>query len=1073
MSRRYSYARLLTALAAALGWAGCVRTDVAGRLDVVVVERVTSTTIEGLPVELRVPMPGAAVALRPAGGAGDAFAPVWNQAATDDEGRAGFAGVEGLYDVLVDVDGDAVADLIEPRVASGSTAVVVYERPAAPATDATKKGSTKPPTAETDPVVAAAPLPVLDGMWLNGGAASTNSYFVEVTVAAENAAEIALTETPPAYGLRARFAAKTAYRFSAGQGPKTLWAIVYNADGEFAGPVSATITVYEHPPYPPVAALLRVTTNPPGSPDFLAGLPGAVYPGNTVKVYADHNHARLLGTALAGADGAFGPLDIHDGSDSNFANVEKPFDLVYVTSTDVFGQESADVWIENDSTPPWDWKLSAAWENKYPPASIGNRGEAFRVTLTAAADVAGARIYLPPFGGASYMDAPANPSPSYTASMTIPVDRYLDAAGPVTAMVWDAAFNSIGDCERIGRDCVVHELNAAPPAPPTTVTLEGGNRRLLIKWNDVNLDTETYAFHLTLATGESAFIDMPASNNLCAGSGGAKLCQQNVPDLINCRDYWVTVNLIDRGLNETGFSAPVSTLVILPPPDISAWGGVADPSNGYGSLYFTMTPVENASGYQLHFADRAGAPYDYTAPGGAASPVSYTSLPRGYGSPEVGGLPYGARFYLAATALDGACSSAYSAEVSATTDLRVVRYLDGADGEAFGGALASAGDLDGEGRPDLLVGGAGRRLAKAVTAAAGAPFASFAPFFPSPNLDLPGTPLAAVDLDGDGVDEVVVGAPLESPGGLFMAGKVSVFTAGSALLGEIDGDVEGLQYGHAVAPVGDLNGDGYAEFAVGALGCAHRDCLWGDGPQEGPSRVDVIDGATLTVLRSHAGPSGLLFGASLAGGFDLDADGVPDYVIGAPAAAGHESLGKVYVVDGATGVETSIANVFGRVRFGAALTTAVVDGAPMIFIGSPGATDTDAGYVQALAKVPVGLATFWALRGEALNATARFGSALRVGGRVDGDDVTDLLVGAPGSIQDFAYGPGSAFVVDARSGAARFELRGHGCDGGLGFALTAVPDLNAAPRAEWFAAAPGSSCNGILSGRIYLLTTDP
>jgi hypothetical protein len=63
-------------------------------------------------------------------------------------------------------------------------------------------------------------------------------------------------------------------------------------------------------------------------------------------------------------------------------------------------------------------------------------------------------------------------------------------------------------------------------------------------------------------------------------------------------------------------------------------------------------------------------------------------------------------------------------------------------------------------------------------------------------------------------------------------------------------------------------------------------------------------------------------------------------------------------------------------------------------------------------------------------------------------------------------------VLDAATGTIRYEVRGTGCGGALGYGLATLPQLNVFPRQEWLATAPGSVCNGFRSGRIYLFTTD-
>ncbi|XP_071538638.1 integrin alpha-5-like isoform X2 [Panulirus ornatus] len=149
-----------------------------------------------------------------------------------------------------------------------------------------------------------------------------------------------------------------------------------------------------------------------------------------------------------------------------------------------------------------------------------------------------------------------------------------------------------------------------------------------------------------------------------------------------------------------------------------------------------------------------------------------------------------------------------------------------------------------------------------------------------------GFSLAAGDLDGDGVTDLVVGAPL-APGarGAPDAGKVYVYYAPgkkvapriSPLL--LEGQVNWGHFGQAVTSPGDLNLDGYDDCVVGA-------------PQEEGGAVYVFSGGPDGLLphptqRIHASdfsPDLRGFGFSLDGGQDMDNNGYPDLIIGAPSS---------------------------------------------------------------------------------------------------------------------------------------------------------------------------------------------
>jgi FG-GAP repeat protein len=135
---------------------------------------------------------------------------------------------------------------------------------------------------------------------------------------------------------------------------------------------------------------------------------------------------------------------------------------------------------------------------------------------------------------------------------------------------------------------------------------------------------------------------------------------------------------------------------------------------------------------------------------------------------------------------------------------------------------------------------------------------------------------AAGDVDGDGVPDVVVGEPwfdrISKGLPLHDCGRVLVFSgASSSEIWEVSG-WDGDWLGWSVGSLGDVNGDGHADIIAGA-------------PYEfGTGGVMGIDGASSFQLFTIAGDgAGDLFGWSVAGlRGDISGDGIPDFVVGAP-----------------------------------------------------------------------------------------------------------------------------------------------------------------------------------------------
>jgi hypothetical protein len=260
-------------------------------------------------------------------------------------------------------------------------------------------------------------------------------------------------------------------------------------------------------------------------------------------------------------------------------------------------------------------------------------------------------------------------------------------------------------------------------------------------------------------------------------------------------------------------------------------------------------------------------------------------------------------------------------------------------------------DVDGDGKPDSAVGVSGGGLAVYLGGATGlaqAPIFLASPDSAKANFGF--VVAAAGDLDGDGFGDLAVGECGKGTTRVHVyygSPQGSGLRASSQTLDSPDGQ---SGFGCRVAGAGDLDGDGYADLAVARVGDDFGGGLYiyrggpnglpststrMDSPDQKPSRLGYslagvgdldgdgfddlaateIDYSALTgvlhLYRGAAGgisnqaqitigsndPNGLQFGASVASAGDLDGDGLPDLVLGAPAvttAAGYPELHVFY-----------------------------------------------------------------------------------------------------------------------------------------------------------------------------------
>ncbi len=234
-------------------------------------------------------------------------------------------------------------------------------------------------------------------------------------------------------------------------------------------------------------------------------------------------------------------------------------------------------------------------------------------------------------------------------------------------------------------------------------------------------------------------------------------------------------------------------------------------------------------------------------------------------------------------------------------------------GTSFGAAVATGGDLDGDGYDDLVVGayqtgGGVGALHVYYGGAAGLDRARDEQVVASDAgpATLYGRQVAFVgDVNGDGEDDVVVGAEFDGTAGS-LAGAVYLYLGGSLGIDvasevKIPGRAAGDQFGSAVAGAGDVDGDGYDDVLVGAYGDArggvHSGAVW--VLHGGPSGLDRARDVELFASDAQAEA---VFGRWVAGLGDVDGDGFGDVAVGSFGADGDE--GAVYVFfGGPTGLD--------------------------------------------------------------------------------------------------------------------------------------------------------------------------
>ncbi len=413
-------------------------------------------------------------------------------------------------------------------------------------------------------------------------------------------------------------------------------------------------------------------------------------------------------------------------------------------------------------------------------------------------------------------------------------------------------------------------------------------------------------------------------------------------------------------------------------------------------------------------------------------------------------------------------------------------------GSQFGYSVATAGDVNGDGYSDVVVGATlydngqaneGRAFVYFGSAAGLQPAAAWTAESGQLNAELGVSVGTAGDVNADGYSDVIVGA-FGYDNGQLDEGRALVYHGSSAGPGPtaswtVESNQVSAQLGVSVGTAGDVNGDGFADAIVGAL--FHDDTQVDEGGAfvYHGSAAGLSPAAVWTAAGAQASAQ---LGVSVATAGDVNGDGYADVIVGADLYDnGEASEGRAFVYHGsASGL--SAAAVWTaesdqpNAHFGFSVGTAGDvngDGYADVIAGANfydnGQTEEGRAFVYHGSAAGLSLAAGWTA--ESNQASAQFGFSVATAGDVNGDGYADVIAGASG-YDNGQTDEGRAFVYHGSaaglSSAAAWTAESNQAGARFGLSVATAGDVNGDGYADATVGADGYDNGQTDEGRAFV-----
>jgi len=382
----------------------------------------------------------------------------------------------------------------------------------------------------------------------------------------------------------------------------------------------------------------------------------------------------------------------------------------------------------------------------------------------------------------------------------------------------------------------------------------------------------------------------------------------------------------------------------------------------------------------------------------------------------------------------------------------------------FGNDVSGAGDINGDGYSDVIVGASeyATSTGRAYLFNGGAVMDNTADvtltgeFF---NNDFGSTVSGAGDVNGDGYSDVIVGANGYSAS----SGRAYLFYGGTVMNNVVDntlsGEGTGNYFGFSVSEAGDVNGDGYSDVIIGSI-------AYNASTGRAYVYTNTMSGEDIPDLSVTGEASANYFGASVSSAGDVNGDGYSDVIVGAPSYS--SNTGRAYIYYGGV-IMNNVADV---TMTGEASTSFGQSVSGSGDVNGDGYADVIVGAVQynsytGRAYIYYGGAAMnngadVTMTGEALNY--QFGQSVSGAGDVNGDGYSDVFVGSP----TYNTNVGRSYIYlggAAMNNVADVTMTGEGAVNYFGFSVAGAGDVNGDGYSDVIAGAYGYSTS---TGRAYI-----